>query len=122
MGSSDLDRISLLLGTYLFQASRPPSWSRSPDPRRPVTRREASTCITWVTRPNGNRRATYAYNFNSMWTDPSADDLHETMNREFAAALAPFSTGGVCVNFLGVEGDARIRAAYGDAKYEASHG
>jgi hypothetical protein len=66
----------------------------------------------------GNRRATYAYNVNSMWTDPSADDLHETMNREFAAALAPFSTGGVYVNFLGVEGNARIRAAYGDAKYE----
>jgi FAD/FMN-containing dehydrogenase len=53
-----------------------------------------------------------------MWTDPTADELHETMNREFAAALAPFSTGGVYVNFLGEEGDARIRAAYGDAKYE----
>jgi len=66
----------------------------------------------------GNRRAAYAYNVNSMWTDPTADDLHETMNREFAAALAPFSTGGVYVNFLGVEGNARIRAAYGDAKYE----
>jgi FAD/FMN-containing dehydrogenase len=66
----------------------------------------------------GNRRAAYAYNVNSMWTDPTADELHETMNREFAAALAPFSTGGVYVNFLGEEGDARIRAAYGDAKYE----
>ena len=66
----------------------------------------------------GNRRATYAYNINSMWTDPSADDLHETMNREFAAALAPFSTGGVYVNFLGVEGNACIRTAYGDSKYE----
>ena len=66
----------------------------------------------------GNRRATYAYNVNSMWTDPSADDVHETMNREFAAALAPFATGGVYVNFLGDEGNARIRAAYGDAKYE----
>jgi FAD/FMN-containing dehydrogenase len=40
------------------------------------------------------------------------------MNRGFAQALAPFSTGGVYVNFLGNEGDARIRAAYGDAKYE----
>ena len=66
----------------------------------------------------GNRRATYAYNVNSMWTDPSADELHETMNRGFAAALTPLSTGGVYVNFLGNEGDARIRAAYGDAKYE----
>jgi Berberine and berberine like. len=55
---------------------------------------------------------------NSVWTDPTADDLHETMNREFAGAVAPFSTGGVYVNFRGEEGDARIRAAYGDAKYE----
>ena len=58
----------------------------------------------------GNRRATYAYNVNSMWTDASADDLHETMNRGFAEALAPFSTGGVYVNFLGNEGDARKAA------------
>jgi FAD/FMN-containing dehydrogenase len=54
---------------------------------------------------------------NSMWTDPTADDLHATMSGEFAAAVASFS-GGVYVNFLGEEGDARIRAAYGDAKYE----
>ncbi len=66
----------------------------------------------------GNRRAAYAYNVNSMWTDPSEDDLHETTNREFAAALAPFSTGGVYVNFLGNEGEARVRAAYGNEKYE----
>ena len=66
----------------------------------------------------GNRRAAYAYNVNSMWTDPSEDDLHETTNREFAAALAPYSTGGVYVNFLGNEGEARIRAAYGNEKYQ----
>jgi hypothetical protein len=66
----------------------------------------------------GNRRAAYAYNVNSMWTDPSEDEQHESTNRKFAEALAPFSTGGVYVNFLGNEGDARIRAAYGDAKYE----
>lgn len=66
----------------------------------------------------GNRRAVFAYNINSMWVDPSEDDLHETRNREVATAFGPFSTGGVYVNFLGIEGGARIRAAYGDAKYE----
>ena len=66
----------------------------------------------------GNRRAAYAYNVNSLWMDPSEDDLHEETNRKFAIALAPFSTGGVYVNFLGNEGEARVRAAYGDAKYE----
>ncbi|MGZ4109836.1 MAG: FAD-binding oxidoreductase [Actinomycetota bacterium] len=65
----------------------------------------------------GNRRAVFAYNINSMWVDPSEDGLHETTNREVATAFGPFSTGGVYVNFLGVEGGDRIRAAYGDAKY-----
>jgi hypothetical protein len=65
-----------------------------------------------------NRRAAYAYNVNSMWVDPSEDALHESANRELATALAPFATGGVYVNFLGNEGGARIRAAYGDAKFE----
>ena len=66
----------------------------------------------------GSRRAAYAYNVNSMWVDPSEDEIHETANRDLARALGPFSTGGVYVNFLGIEGEARVRAAYGDAKYE----
>jgi hypothetical protein len=52
----------------------------------------------------GNRRAAYAYNVNSLWMDPSEDERHEAANREFATALAPFSTGGVYVNFLGNRG------------------
>src|SRR5439155_15087276 len=66
----------------------------------------------------GNRRAAYAYNVNTMWFDPSEDAQQEASNREFATALAPFATGGVYVNFLGNEGEARVRAAYGDAKYD----
>ena len=30
----------------------------------------------------GNRRAAYAYNVNSMWMDPSEDEMHETTNRD----------------------------------------
>jgi hypothetical protein len=65
-----------------------------------------------------NRRAAYAYNVNTMWMDPSEDAMQEASNRAFSSALAPFSTGGVYVNFLGNEGEARIRAAYGDAKFQ----
>jgi hypothetical protein len=66
----------------------------------------------------GNRRAAYAYNVASMWTDPAQDEVHEEANRAFASALTPFAGGGVYVNFLGDEGSARVRAAYGDATFE----
>jgi FAD/FMN-containing dehydrogenase len=58
------------------------------------------------------------YNLNAMWMDPSEDQPNESMNLAAAEAIAPFSTGGVYVSFLGNEGDARIRAAYGDAKFQ----
>ncbi|MEA2520500.1 MAG: hypothetical protein QOI81_146, partial [Actinomycetota bacterium] len=52
------------------------------------------------------------------WMDPSEDELHRSSNLALAAALQPLSTGGVYVNFLGDEGQARVKAAYGEAKYE----
>jgi FAD/FMN-containing dehydrogenase len=66
----------------------------------------------------GNRRAAFAFNLISTWTDPAEDDLHERANRELMEAVVPFSTGGVYVNFLANEGEARVRAAYGHAAYE----
>jgi hypothetical protein len=65
-----------------------------------------------------NRRAAYAYNLIATWEDPSEDQLHQAANRELAMALAPFSTGGVYVNFLGDEDAARVHAAYGEGKLE----
>ena len=65
-----------------------------------------------------HRRAAYAYNLMSSWEHPCEDDVHEGANRELSTKLAVFSTGGVYVNFLGNEGEARVRAAYGDATYE----
>jgi FAD/FMN-containing dehydrogenase len=66
----------------------------------------------------GNRRAAYAYTINAMWLEPDEDGRHEAANRAAFEAFAPYSTGGVYVNFLGNEGGARVRAAYSDAKYE----
>jgi FAD binding domain/Berberine and berberine like len=65
-----------------------------------------------------NRRASYAYNLIATWEDASEDELHRSANRELAMALGPFSTGGGYVNFLGDEDGARVRAAYGAAKFQ----
>jgi hypothetical protein len=66
----------------------------------------------------GNRGTPFAYNLVSTWTDPNEDARHIEANRALAAALEPTSTGGAYVNFLGDEGSARIRAAYGESTYD----
>ena len=66
----------------------------------------------------GNRDARHTFNINSVWNEPQEDDEHARWAREFFAAMQPFSTGGVYVNFLGNEGEERIRAAYGQEKFE----
>jgi len=66
----------------------------------------------------GHRRAAYAYNLAAMWIDPAEDETQERWDRETAESFARFSSGGVYVNFLGLEGEDRVRAAYGDATYE----
>jgi FAD/FMN-containing dehydrogenase len=52
------------------------------------------------------------------WTDPSTAPTHIDWARRASDAMQPFASGGVYLNYLGAEGDARIRAAYGPAKYE----
>ena len=64
------------------------------------------------------RDATHALNINASWAE--GGPLHADIGwcREYAAAMAPHATGGVYVNFLhNDEGEARVRAAYGD-RYE----
>jgi FAD/FMN-containing dehydrogenase len=58
---------------------------------------------------------TFNINGNSLTTDGFEEQ--KEWARGYWTALAPFHTG-VYVNFLMEEGDARIRQAYGDAKYE----
>jgi FAD/FMN-containing dehydrogenase len=37
--------------------------------------------------------------------------------KRFRQDISPYATGGVWLNFIGDEGQARIRAAYGDENY-----
>ncbi len=63
------------------------------------------------------RNAPYLLNIAARWTDPAESDLHVAWARELHAAMTPFATGGVYVNFLGEEGHDRVRAAYGERTY-----
>jgi FAD/FMN-containing dehydrogenase len=64
------------------------------------------------------RTAGYTYNVVSTWIDPAEDALHIAANRELSAALAPLSSGGAYVNFVGESAAGQVRSAYGDAIYD----
>ena len=53
----------------------------------------------------------------SRWTDAATAATHTDWARQTSAAIRPFASGGVYVNYLGEEGADRIKAAYGP-KYE----
>ena len=66
----------------------------------------------------GQRDAAHNVNINAVWLpgDPHAE-AHVRWARECFDALEPAAAGRAYVNFLGDEGQARVRAAYGEAKY-----
>jgi FAD/FMN-containing dehydrogenase len=53
-----------------------------------------------------------------MWEDPAGDAANIEWARGFRDDLAAFSTGAVYLNFVGDEGEARVRAGYGPESYE----
>jgi hypothetical protein len=62
--------------------------------------------------------APYLLNVLARWTDPARSQANIDWARNTYASMTPFGTGGVYVNFLGQEGDDRVRAAYGGDTYE----
>jgi hypothetical protein len=65
----------------------------------------------------GFRRVGYEYWVHSYWNEDGAREDSIRWVIDFFAALQPLSSGAVYVNDLENEGDARVRAAYGD-KYQ----
>jgi len=68
--------------------------------------------------PFEHRGALFNYAIIARWTDPATASTHIDWARRASDAVQPFASGGVYVNYLGAEGNERIRAAYGPAKYE----
>jgi FAD/FMN-containing dehydrogenase len=65
------------------------------------------------------RDAAHNVVINAVWTEDDPEpDRHITWARDFFDALQTHATGRVYVNFLGDEGQDRVRAAYGERNYE----
>jgi len=64
-----------------------------------------------------DRSAEHVLNINAVWTDPQENERHMEWERSFWEAVHALSTGRAYVNFLGDEGEERVRAAYGPDKY-----
>lgn len=62
-----------------------------------------------------HRQAPFMVSFDAVWENPADAEQNIAWSRNACAALQPYSSGGVYVNFPGVgdEGDAQVRAAYG---------
>ncbi|MDX1604799.1 MAG: FAD-binding oxidoreductase [Candidatus Competibacterales bacterium] len=65
--------------------------------------------------PYPHRDAAWVLNIQSRWREAAEDAQHIAWARGLFQAMAPFTTGGLYVNFIsGDEGEARVRAAYGE--------
>jgi FAD/FMN-containing dehydrogenase len=60
-----------------------------------------------------HRRDQYDFLILSQWTDPADAERHIDLTRAFFAAMQPHAERAVYVNNLGVEGEDRVREAYG---------
>jgi len=75
--------------------------ARVSDDATPIANRDAK----WVTHPLG------------IWEDPADAEASISWVRNFRRDIARHATGGTYLNWIGNEGQDRIRAAYGDEKY-----
>jgi FAD/FMN-containing dehydrogenase len=60
-----------------------------------------------------DRQAPFNIHILSLWSEAADDEANIAWTRELAAAMKPFTTGRVYVNFIGDEGEERVVAAFG---------
>jgi FAD/FMN-containing dehydrogenase len=68
--------------------------------------------------PLAGRDAAFVVHPFALWSDPEDDERMIRWARGFRDDLREFATGGVYLNFVGDEGAARVRAAYGERSHE----
>jgi FAD/FMN-containing dehydrogenase len=68
--------------------------------------------------PLSGRDAAFIVHPFALWEDPADDERMIAWARAFREDLREFATGAVYLNFIGDEGEARVRAGYGERSYE----
>jgi FAD/FMN-containing dehydrogenase len=68
--------------------------------------------------PLGLRDAAYNYHLLTQWPGPEDSERHIEWTREMDAAMRPWTDERVYLNFIGDEGEERVRSGYGPEKYE----
>jgi FAD/FMN-containing dehydrogenase len=66
----------------------------------------------------GERQAAWNIHYLSMWAEPAESDTNIAYTKDIAGAMKPWSSGRAYLNFLGDEGQKRVEAAFGEAKYK----
>ena len=65
----------------------------------------------------GMRTAPFNTHYLSMWEDPAEDERNIAYTRGIAAAMKPWTTGQVYLNYIGDEGLHRVESSFGEKKY-----
>lgn len=90
--------------------------SRLPDPQSEIACANLGDAVERVpieATAYTHRNAHFVTSIHGRWNDPANDEECIAWARDLNEATAPFSTGGVYVNFLTKEEGNRVRAAYG---------
>jgi FAD/FMN-containing dehydrogenase len=65
----------------------------------------------------GQRTSPFNIHIIAGWEDPADDEGNIGWTKGLGAAMKPYSTGGAYLNYLGEEGEDRVRAAFGPETY-----
>ena len=76
----------------------------------------ASSAPVDLSTSYSHRDAPFIVNFLGTWKDPRENQAHIDWARDSLASLGRFATGAY-VNFMGDEGEDRVKAAYGEEKF-----
>jgi FAD/FMN-containing dehydrogenase len=71
--------------------------------------------VTAEDTPMAKRDAAYVCHPFVLWENAADDERHIAWGRNLSAAMKPFASGGTYLNFIGDEGQDRVRAAFGDS-------